>query len=294
MSLMLVDIATVYYRAYFSQPDSLKSPDGRTINAVRGTLEALTYFVAEFEPEHLVTAWDLDWRPEWRVELLDTYKTARVAAEDEEQMPETLDDQVDMIRQILTDWNVPCVGLDGYEADDIVAQYARTSQQKTFVVSGDRDLFQLIDDSKPVHVLFTGTGISRHTYVDGDHIQTKYGISAQQYGEFSVLRGDASDGLPGVKGVGEKTAAKLLSEFGTIAECLKAAKKSDPRITPRIAQNLIEHEEYIDKAKQVVLLTQKIKVPALTSQWKEVGHSPLLEELGIGRFEKVWTEVVQS
>ena len=294
MTLMLVDIATIYYRAYFSQPDSLKSPDGRTINAVRGTLDALTYFAAEFEPEHLVTAWDLAWRPEWRVELLDSYKTARVAAEDEEQMPETLDDQVDMIRQILSDWNVPCVGVEGYEADDVVAQYARTSQSKTLVVSGDRDLFQLIDDAKPVHVLFTGTGISRHTYADGNHIQTKYGISASQYGEFSVLRGDASDGLPGVKGVGEKTAAKLLVDFGSIKEILKAAKKSDSRISARIAQNLIDHEDYIARASKVVLLTQKISVPKLSDDWKHPGHSPLLDELGISRYENVWKQVVEK
>jgi 5'-3' exonuclease len=292
MSLMLVDIATIYYRAYFSQPDTLKSPNGRTINAVRGTLDALTYFVAEYQPEHLITAWDLAWRPDWRVELIDTYKTARVAAEDEEQMPETLDDQVDMIREILGDWNVPCVGVEGFEADDIVAQYARTAKQKTLVVSGDRDLFQLVDETKPVHVLFTGTGISKHTYVNDDHIQTKYGIRADQYGEFSLLRGDPSDGLPGVKGVGEKTAAALLSNFGTIKGVLKAAAQSDSRITPRIAQNLLDHTDYIERAREVVLLTQKVSVPKLSTQWRTPNESGLLTELGISRYAKTWENVL--
>ena len=291
MSLMLVDIATIYYRAYFSQPDSLKSPDGRTINAVRGTLDALTYFVSEFEPHHLVTAWDLDWRPDWRVDLLDTYKTARVAADDEEQMPETLDEQVDLIREILTDWNVPCIGLDGYEADDIVAQYARSSAGKVLIVSGDRDLFQLVDDEKPVHVLFTGTGISKHTFVNGQHIFNKYGVTAQQYGEFSVLRGDPSDGLPGVKGVGEKTAAALLSNFGTISKAIKAAKSGDERISPRIAQSLIDHEDYVEKARQVVLLNQKLKVPKLSDNWQTPGNSVRLEELGIARYQKTWEKL---
>jgi 5'-3' exonuclease len=255
-------------------------------------LDALTYFVAEYQPEHLVTAWDLAWRPEWRVELIDSYKTARVAAEDEEQMPETLDDQVDLIREILTDWNVPCVGVEGFEADDIVAQYARSSKSKTLVVSGDRDLFQLVDESKPVHVLFTGTGISKHTYVNDEHIQNKYGISASQYGEFSLLRGDPSDGLPGVKGVGEKTAAALLSNFGSISGILKAAAKGDSRITPRISQNLLDHQEYIEKARQVVLLTQKVPVPKLSDKWRSPEKSEKLEELGIARYAKTWESVL--
>jgi 5'-3' exonuclease len=291
MSLMLVDIATVYYRAYFSQPD-WEAPNGEPANAIRGTLDALTYMVDKYRPEHLVTAWDAAWRPEWRVELLPSYKTARVASEDEEQMPDTLSDQVDRIKQVLTSWGVPCVGVEDYESDDVVAQYSRSAKGQVFIVSGDRDLFQLVDDTKPAQVLYIGTGISKHTKVDGNYLIDKYGISYSQYGDFSVLRGDASDGLPGVSGVGEKTAAKLLQDFGDLAGVLRAANAADPGIRPRIANLIIESEEYLQRAQQVVLLNQEIKVPPVESNWKSAQHSELIEELGLARHQRAWHSAI--
>lgn len=289
---MLVDIATVYYRAYFSMPDSLKSPDGRQINAVRGTFDALLHFLDTYKPERLVTAWDMDWRPEWRVNLLETYKTARVAAEDEEQMPDTLSDQVDLVRQALTELGVDCVGVDGYEADDVVAQYSRTTAGGVYVVSGDRDLFQLIDDERDVSVLYLGTGVTKHTHARGSYIEERFGIKASQYGHFSVLRGDASDGLPGVKGVGEKTAAALLNAFGSISGILDAAKNGDAAIKPRIAASLIEHEDYLERALQVVMLDREIAVPAPSSTWRALADSPTLRELGMTRYIDGWNNVL--
>ena len=294
MSLMLVDIATVYYRAYFSLPDTLKSPDGRQINAVRGTLDALLLFVDQYRPEHLVTAWDHAWRPEWRVDLLESYKTARVAAEDEEQMPDTLSEQVDLIRQSLEELNVLCVGVEDYEADDVIAQYARDSQKPTWVVSGDRDLFQLVNDERQTHVLYLGTGVAKHTKVDGAYIRDRFGIESSQYGEFSVLRGDASDGLPGVKGVGEKTAAALLTTFGTIDNILEAANAGHAAIKPRIAGLLIEHTDYLHRASQVVILSREISVPPLSSAWLLPSPSPTLQELGMQRYEQGWHAVVEG
>jgi 5'-3' exonuclease len=287
MSLMLVDIATVYYRAYFSQPE-WQAPNGEHANAVRGTLDALTYLVDKYKPEHLVTAWDAAWRPEWRVELISSYKTARVATEDEEQMPDTLSDQVDRIKQVLTSWGVPCVGVPDYESDDVVAQYARDAQGQVFVVSGDRDLFQLVDDKKPSQVLYIGTGISKHTQVDGNYLIDKYGISYSQYGDFSVLRGDASDGLPGVSGVGEKTAAKLLQEFGDLDGVIRAAQAADPLIRPRIANLIAESADYLERARKVVLLNQEISVPAIESDWRTARTSEFIETLGLSRHERAW------
>jgi 5'-3' exonuclease len=291
MPLMLVDIATVYYRAYYSMPESLKAPDGRQINAVRGTLDALMHFVDTYEPEHLVTAWDLAWRPDWRVELLPSYKTARVAAEDEEQMPDTLSDQVDSVRHILEELGVACVGVEDYEADDVVAQYARESDMKTYVVSGDRDLFQLIDDQRDVTMLYLGTGISKHTVANNSYIQERFGIRASQYADYSLMRGDASDGLPGVKGIGEKTAAVLLQTFDNIENIVNAALNGDDRIKPRIAQSLIDHQDYLAAAAQVVVLDRTISVPVLQSDWKNVKHSPTLEELGMKRYQSAWEQV---
>lgn len=289
---MLVDIATVYYRAYFSLPDSMRAPDGRQINAVRGTLDALLLFVDQYQPKHLVTAWDFAWRPQWRVDLVDTYKTARVASEDEEQMPDTLSDQVDLLRAALEELGVPCVGVDDHEADDVVAQYARSANYDVFVVSGDRDLFQLVDDERAVKVLYLGTGVAKHTLVQGEYIQERFGIHYSQYGEFSVLRGDASDGLPGVKGVGEKTAAALLSRFGTIAGIVQAARDGSPDIKPRIAGLILDHEDYLQKASEIVLLNREIEVPALTTSWRSASDSATLESIGLKRYAEGWQSVV--
>lgn len=288
---MLVDIATVYYRAYFSQPE-WTAPNGQAANAIRGSLDALSYLVDKYQPEDLVTTWDLSWRPEWRVELLPSYKTARVAAEEEEQMPDTLSDQVDLLRQILEEWQVPCVGVPNYESDDIVAQYVRDSKKTVLVVTGDRDLFQLVDDELPSKVLYIGTGISKHSVVTGQYIQDKYGINSNQYGEFSVLRGDASDGLPGVAGIGEKTAAKLLQDFGTLDDIIVAAEQSDPKIKPRIAANILQSVEYLNKAKQVVLLNQVISVPNPESDWRVSIESLTAVELGLKRHQNAWWSAI--
>lgn len=293
MSLMLVDIATVYYRAYYSQPE-WTSANGVPANAVRGTLDALTYMVDRFQPEFFVTTWDLSWRPEWRVDLLPSYKTARVAAEDEEQMPDTLSEQVDLVKEILTQWQVPCIGLANYESDDLIAQYVRQSDRTCLVVSGDRDLFQLVDDAKPSKVIYIGTGISKHTVVDDAYIQNRFGVSSAQYAEFAVLRGDASDGLPGVSGVGDKTAAKLLQEFGDIDSILKAAELKDARIKPRIASNLLEAASYIEAARKVVILDNEIEVPQLSGKWRTPIESETIRELGLNRHEKAWHGTLEN
>lgn len=283
---MLVDTATVYYRAYYSQPDTLVAPDGRPVNALRGSLEALTHFVARYQPDRLITAWDNSWRPDWRVDLIESYKTARVADDPAEQMPDTLSDQVDLLRIALTELGVPCVGVDEYESDDVIAQYARTASEPVYIVTGDRDLFQLVDDERNVQILYLGTGVSRHTVCDNAFIETKYGIKSSQYGEFALLRGDASDGLPGVKGVGEKTAAALLQEHLHIDGILAAAAAGNLR--PKLAENLLAHADYIDRARQVVLLHHELPVPDIDLSWRPAGTSPLLAELGLHRHERAW------
>ena len=291
MPTMLVDIATVYYRAYFSMPESMTAPHGQQINAVRGTFDALMHFVHRYQPQHLVTAWDLDWRPEWRVALLDTYKTARVAAADEEQMPDTLSDQVDLIRTGLSELGVPCIGVEGFEADDIVAQYVRHATGPTYVVSGDRDLFQLVDDERQISVLYLGTGVAKHSLVNNRYIEERFGIRADQYAHFSVLRGDASDGLPGVRGIGEKTAASLLREFGDLQSIQSAARFEQSTLKPKIRQALLEHEDYLRRACQVVILDREVIVPETNQEWKRPSPSPTLDELGMTRYVEGWHSI---
>ncbi len=288
MSLLLVDLATVYYRAFYSLPDTMVAPSGLPVNAIRGTLDALMHFSKQYKPANLVTCWDFDWRPDWRVELIESYKTARVAQEDEEQMPDSLGDQVDLIWTILEELGIPASGLDGCEADDLVAHFARTGPTPTFIVSGDRDLFQLIDDDKGSTVLYIGTGIAKHTVANNEYVINRFGIHPNQYVDYSVMRGDASDGLPGVKGIGEKTAANLLNQFGTMNEILKAAKAKDPSIKPKIAASLIEHADYISAADKVVRLNRKLKIKTPEINWHEPGVSSTLEELGLGKYNDLW------
>lgn len=290
---MLVDIATVYYRAYYSQPE-WTSPAGAPANAVRGTLDALSYLVDKYQPTDLVTTWDLAWRPEWRVQLMPSYKTARVAEADEEQMPDTLSDQVDLIKGILTQWNIPCVGVKNYESDDLIAQYVRNHSGRSLVVSGDRDLFQLVDDKSPSHVVYIGTGFSKHTYVDEAYIQNRFGIKAAQYADFAILKGDPSDGLPGVSGVGDKTAATLLQTFESVDGILDAAKSGDARIKPRIISNILDAADYLEAAKAVVILNQEISVPAPQSHWRKPTKSNLIDLHGLSRYERGWHQILQA
>lgn len=289
---MLVDIATVYYRAYFSTPESL-AKSGEPVAAVKGSLDALLLLVDRYQPERLGICWDLDWRPEWRVELLDTYKTSRVAAEDEEQMPDTLSDQVDLLRQILDELGVSQLGMDEFEADDLAAHHSRIEPSPIWVVSGDRDLFQLINDDRQVQVLYLGTGFSKHTVADGEYVRNRFGIEPHQYGEFSILRGDASDGLPGVKGVGEKTAAALLAQFGDLQNLLQACRDLDQPIKPRVRESLLAHEDYLERAKQVVLLHHDIESAPLEKSWLKPGTSATLERLGLSRYQQRWQTVVE-
>ncbi len=294
MSLVVVDLATIYYRAFYSLPDTLVAPNGLPVNAVRGTLDALMHFAKQYKPDNLITCWDFDWRPDWRVELIDSYKTARVAADDEEQMPDSLGDQVDLIWEILNELEIPAVGLDGYESDDLVAHFARIGPAPTFVVSGDRDLFQLIDEDQGCSVLYIGTGIAKHTVADNEYIHQRFGIHPSQYVDYSVMRGDASDGLPGVKGIGEKTASALLNEFGDMKTILTAAKAGHASIKPRIATSLLDHAEYIKSADKVVRLNRKLKIATPTINWASLGHSKTLDELGLEKYNVLWQKTAKK
>lgn len=294
MSLLIVDLATVYYRAFYSLPDTFVAPSGLPVNAIRGTLDALMHFSKQYKPSNLITCWDFDWRPDWRVELIESYKTARVAAEDEEQMPDTLGPQVDLIWTILEELGIPAVGLENYESDDLVAHFSRIGETPTFIVTGDKDLFQLIDDERDISVLYIGTGISKHTIADGNYIRDRFGIKPSQYADYSIMRGDASDGLPGVKGVGEKTAAKLLQEFGSLENILEAAKTSHESIKPKIAQSLIEHATYISAATKVVKLDRKLEIGTPQIDWQAERISETLNELGLEKYNQLWQKTAKK
>lgn len=252
--LLLLDTASLYFRAFYGVPDSIKAADGRPVNAVRGILDFLATLQSRYEPAAVVACWDDDWRPAWRVELLDTYKTHRVADAEAgiEETPDLLAHQVPLIAEALTLAGATVVGAPEAEADDVIGTLVRRWDTGVDVVTGDRDLFQLVDDARDVRVLYTARGVSKHDVVDAAWVRDKYGVEPEQYVDFAVMRGDASDGLPGVPGIGDKTAATLLRDFGDLAGIRAAAADLSSSLRPRIRQSLIDSADYIDAAVKVV------------------------------------------
>jgi 5'-3' exonuclease len=278
--LMLLDSASLYFRAFFGVPDSLKAPDGTVVNALRGMLDFVATLTAQYRPDAIVAAWDDDWRPAWRVDLIPSYKTHRVVevpttesgdGSSEEEVPDVLSAQVPLIAEALGLLGIPVVGAAGAEADDIIGSLAKVWPGPVDVVTGDRDLFQLVDDAHPTRVLYTARGVGNHDVVDAAWIRAKYGVEPSQYVDFAVMRGDASDGLPGVPGIGEKTAASLLAAHGDLDGIEAAADDAGSDLRPRIRQSLLDSREYIAAARTVVAVREDVAtaddvklLPALT------------------------------
>lgn len=260
--LMLLDSASMYFRAYFGVPE-IAAPDGTPVNAVRGFLDFISRLVTDYRPSDLVCCWDNDWRPQWRVDLLPSYKAHRVVAErsdapDVEEVPDPLEVQVPIIRDVLEAFGLCVRGVDGYEADDVIGSFATQATQPVDVVTGDRDLFQLVDDVRDVRVLYIARGVGRHERVTNDWVREKYGIDAAQYADFATLRGDASDGLPGVAGVGEKTAATLLGRFGDMDGIVAAALDPDSDLGPGPRGKIKAAAGYLEVAPQVVAVAREL------------------------------------
>jgi len=268
---MLLDTAAMYFRAFHGVPDTLRAPSGQPVNAVRGLLDAIARLVTDFRPSNLVACWDDDWRPRWRVELIPSYKAHRVAVpvpggSDIEEVPESLGPQVPVIREVLDALGIPVVGRAGYEADDVIGTLASTSSMPVDVVTGDRDLFQLIDDEAAVRVVYTGRGMSRLELLTDSALRARYGVSARQYADFAALRGDPSDGLPGIPGIGEKTAAGLLGEHGSLDGIIAAADDPAAPMSATMRARIIGGAEYLRVAPAVVAVVRDLDLPEVDSE----------------------------
>jgi len=264
--LMLLDTAGIYFRAFYGVPDTVTAPDGTVVNAVRGTLDIVARLVSQFQPTHLIACWDDDWRPQWRVDLIPSYKTHRVAAvvevgPDIEVIPDPLTVQVPLIAESLGLLGIPIIGAAHHEADDVIGTLASTATMPVDVVTGDRDLFQLVDDARDVRVIYTGRGMANLEILDGAAIEAKYAITPQQYADFAAMRGDASDGLPGVAGVGEKTAAGLLREFGDLDGIIAAAADAATPLSPAVRAKLLAASAYLAVAPTVVEVVRDLDLP---------------------------------
>jgi 5'-3' exonuclease len=266
---MLLDAASLYFRAFYGVPTSVTSPDGRPVNAVRGFLDMTARLVTTHRPERLVACWDDDWRPAFRVEALPSYKAHRVAPEGGEEVPDELGPQVPVLVEVLAAVGLARVGAPGYEADDVIGTLAERAEGPVDVVTGDRDLFQLVDDARRVRVLYTARGITDLELVDEAAVTAKYGIPGRAYADFAVLRGDPSDGLPGVAGVGAKTAAALICEFGDLAGIRAAAARTvvpKAPLTAAVLKKLHAGADYLDAAPVVVAVARDIDLPPVTDE----------------------------
>lgn len=263
--ILLLDSASLYYRSYFALPESMQAPDGHPHNAIRGFFSTIARLRHTFAPSGLVAAWDSDWRPQWRVDLIPSYKTHRVATENDreflEDTPDTLGPQIGAIRALLEGWGVPVVGVEHYEADDIIASLAR-AYDDVVVVSGDRDMVQVVSEKTHLLLAVNG-GMDKWPLLDPATVRERYGVSPERYVEVAAMRGDPSDGLPGVPGIGEKTATKLIAEFGGLRALLEAAggESLQRPLTPRLAQLLTTHAHYLEAAVRVSTAVTDIALP---------------------------------
>jgi 5'-3' exonuclease len=265
--LMVLDAASMYFRAFFGVPDSVRAPDGTPVNAVRGFLDFVAHLTRLRRPTHLVACMDYDWRPAFRVDAIPSYKSHRVAVPAtstkpaEEEVPDDLEVQVPIITDVLDALGIVHLGIDGHEADDVIGTLATRADGPVDVVTGDRDLFQLVDDARRVRVLYIAKGIRNLEIVDEAAVARKYGIPGRSYAAFAALRGDPSDGLPGVPGVGDKTAAALVAAHGDVPAILAAAEDPESSMSPAVRRKLREATAYLAVAPKVVEVVRDLPVP---------------------------------
>ncbi|TCK23065.1 5'-3' exonuclease [Pseudonocardia endophytica] len=293
--LMLLDSASMYFRAFYGVPESVTAPDGTPVNAVRGFLDMIARLVTERPPARLVACLDLDWRPAFRVEALPSYKAHRVAdgTADEvpagvpEEVPDGLAPQVPVILDVLGAAGIATGGAVGHEADDVIGTLAHHADGPVLAVSGDRDLMQIVrDEPTPVRLLYIGRGLNKAEHLGPAEVASKYGVPLERagaaYAEMAMLRGDPSDGLPGVPGVGEKTAATLVGRFGTWDELVAAVSDgADTRIGASVRAKMAKATDYLAVVEPVVrvALEAPVDLSGDTALPTEPANGELLDAL---------------
>ncbi|GAA2453394.1 5'-3' exonuclease [Actinomadura vinacea] len=263
---MLLDTPSLYFRAFFGVPESVTAPDGTPVNAVRGLVDMIARLVQDRRPERLVCCMDADWRPAFRVAALPSYKAHRMAEDGGDQTPDALAAQLPVIEAVLAAFGLAVAGVPGYEADDVIGTLAvrGAAEGPVDVVTGDRDLFQLVDERGPVQVLYTARGIRNLQVMGEKEVAAKYGIPGRGYADYATLRGDPSDGLPGVPGVGDKTAAALVSRFGSLEGIVAALESGSAEGFPAGARRRLEAaRDYLATAETVVRVVTGIDAPVL-------------------------------
>ncbi len=263
MSLMLLDSASLWYRAFYGMPDSLLAPDGTPVNAIRGYLDMSARLISTYKPNRLVACIEGDWRPSWRVELFPEYKANRVDEEGAEEEPDLLAPQIPILMDVLDAFGIAIVGIDDYEADDVMASFAEREVGPIRIVTGDRDMFQLVNDERDIKVVYLAKGISAHDLVDISWVAKKYDIPGERYALFAMFRGDPSDGLPGVKGIGEKGAALISKNFASVDEVIQGALNAHEALSPNLIKKILEGQEYLKIAPTLVQCARDVSLPQI-------------------------------
>jgi 5'-3' exonuclease len=256
--LVLLDSASLYFRSFFALPESMTAPDGTPVNAARGFTDTVARIISDRGARRLVACLDADWRPAFRVALLPSYKAHRLADVDEnlEEVPDTLTPQVPIILDILAAAGLATGHADGYEADDVIGTLtAMETDDPVEVITGDRDLFQVVRETPtPARVVYVGKGWAKAEVLGPVEVADRYGLPVDDagpgYADMALLRGDPSDGLPGVTGIGEKTAAKLITEFGSLHGLLTAAAAG--HVPAKVTSRLVDAADYLAAAPKVV------------------------------------------
>ena len=273
---LLLDVSSLTYRAFFAMPDTVTSPDGRPINAVHGYLDMVTRLIASRRPDEVVHVYDHDWRPVARVDIYDGYKSTRP------EEPEAITTQFQLLKDVLDHTGLLQAQTEGWEAEDAIGAFAVEADEPDLVeiVSGDRDLIQVVRDPV-VKLLYTLRGVSELAEYDEAGVLAKYGVPASRYVDFAILRGDPSDALPGVKGVGEKTARELVNAYATLDALLEAAAKALVRDGPlkgktALKSKIVEARDYIESMRRLV----PVNATAPLSVWSGERDDAKLKELG--------------
>jgi 5'-3' exonuclease len=252
MHRLLLDVSSLTYRAYFAMPDTVRGPDGQPVNAVYGYLDMVTRLIASRRPDEVVHVYDHDWRPVERVDIYAGYKSTRP------EEPEAITSQFKLLRSVLDHTGLLQAQSEGWEAEDAIGAFAVEADEPDLVevVSGDRDLIQVVRDPV-VKLLYTLRGVSELAEYDEAGVLEKYGVPASRYVDFAILRGDPSDALPGVRGVGEKTARALVNAYDSLDELLADAAQPNPRLgplkgKPALRARLVDAAGYIDSMRRLV------------------------------------------
>ena len=273
---LLLDVSSLTYRAFFAMPDSVTAPDGRPVNAVYGYLDMVTRLIASRRPDEVVHVYDHDWRPVARTDIYPGYKSTRP------EEPEAITTQFALLRTILDRTGLVQAQTEGWEAEDAIGAFCVEADEpdRIEIVSGDRDLIQLVRDPV-VKLLFTIRGVSDLAEYDEAGVLAKYDLPASRYVEFAILRGDPSDALPGVRGVGEKTARALVNTYHSLDDLLADAAQPSSRAgplkgKPALKAKLLEASEYIDAMRRLV----PVNATAPLTVWSGERDDAALKDLG--------------